>query len=55
MTTEKQQVGVDPDFDPKEVEARLKEQEKENLEGVKAGDKKTDDGQTKYAGGPIPR
>lgn len=55
MTTEKHPVEDSPDFDAKEVEAQLKEQEKENLEGVSAADKKTDDGQTKYAGGPIPR
>lgn len=54
MTTAREPVP-EPEVDVKKLEANLKEQEKENLEGVKKADQKNEDGQTKYAGGPIPR
>lgn len=53
MTTQKEQVGVDPDFDAKKVESELKDQAKENVKNRE--ENTTADGRKKYDGGPIPR
>lgn len=53
MTTEREPVPAPNAPDVKALEKDLKEEEKENLKEM--DEKKTADGQTKYAGGPIPK